>query len=54
MKPTLAYHPIIHKKVDELLVKGAIEPSTSSAGFSSNIFVVSKHTGGLQPILNLK
>ena len=40
--------------MDELLAKCAIEPSTSSADFYSNIFVFPKHTGGLQSILNLK
>ena len=32
----------------------AIEPSSGDAGFYSSMFVVPKHTGGLQPILNLK
>ena len=49
-----AYHPVIQKEVDELLTKGAIKPFSSDAGFSSSMFVVPKHTGGLQPILNLK
>ena len=49
-----AHHPVIQKEVDELLAKGAIEPSSGGAGFYSNVFVVPKHTGGLQPILNLK
>ena len=40
--------------MDELLAKGAIEPSSDGAGFYSSMFVVPKHTGGLQPILNLK
>ena len=40
--------------MDELLAKGAIEPSPSGAGFYSSMFVVPKHTGGPQPILNLK
>ena len=44
----------IQKEVDELLAKGAIEPSSGGAGFYSSVFVVPKHTGGLQPILNLK
>ena len=39
--------PVIQKEVEELLVKGAIEPSTSGVGFYSNVFVVPKHTGGL-------
>ena len=46
-----AHHPVIQKEVDELLAKGAIEPSSGGAGFYSNIFVVPKHTGGLCPIL---
>ena len=49
-----AHHPAIQKEVDELLAKGAIEPSLGGAGFYSSIFVVPKHTGGLHPILNLK
>ena len=49
-----AHHPVIQKEVDELLAKGAIEPSSGGAGFYSNMFVVPKLTGGLCPILNLK
>ena len=49
-----AHHTTIQKVVDELLAKGAIEPSSGGAGFYSSVFVVSKHTGGLQPILNLE
>ena len=40
--------------MDELLTKCAIEPSTGDAGFYSNVFVVPKCTGCLQPILSLK
>ena len=40
--------------MDELLAKGVIEPSSGGAGFYSSVFVVPKHTGGLQPILKLK
>ena len=40
--------------MDELLAKGVIEPSDSGAGFYSSVFVVPKHTGGLQPICNHK
>ena len=47
-------HPIIQKEVDELLAKGAIEPSYGGAGFYSSMFVVPKHIGGLWPILILK
>ena len=53
LKVATAYHPIIHKELDELLAKGAIEPSSRGAGFYSSVFVVPKHIGGLQPILNL-
>ena len=49
-----AHHPIIQKEVDELLAKGAIEPSSGHVGFYSSVFVVPKCTGGLWPILNLK
>ena len=49
-----AHHPVIQKEVDELLAKGAIELSSGGAGLYSSVFVVPKHTGGLQPILNLK
>ena len=54
VKATAAHHPVIQKEVDELLAKGAIEPSFVGAGFYSSMFVVPKHTGGLCPILNLK
>ena len=49
-----AHHPVIQKEVDELLAKGAIEPSSGGASFYSSVFVVPKCTGGLCPILNLK
>ena len=45
---------LFRKEVDELLAKGATEPSSDGAGFYSNVFVVPKRTGGLRPILNLK
>ena len=54
VKAAAAHHPIIQKEVDELLAKGVIEPSSGGAGFYSSMFVVPKHTGGLQPIPNLK
>ena len=54
VKAAAAHHPVIQKEVDELLAKGAIEPSSGGAGFYSSMFVVPKHTGGLRPILNLK
>ena len=54
VKAAAAHHPVIQKEVDELLAKGAIEPSSSGAGFYSSVFVVPKHTGSLCPILNVK
>ena len=54
VKVPAAHHPVIQKEVDELLAKGAIEPSSGGASFYSSVFVVPKHTGGLRPILNLK
>ena len=54
VKAATAHHPIIQKEVDELLVKGAIEPSSGGAGFYSSMFVVPENTGGLKPILNPK
>ena len=54
VKVAAAHHPVIQKEVDELLAKGAVEPSSGGAGFYSSMFVVPKHTGGLHPILNLK
>ena len=53
VKMAAAHHPIIQEE-HELLSEGAIEPSSSGAGFYSGVFVVPKHTGGLRPILNLK
>ena len=47
VKAAAAHHPVIQKEVDELLAKGAIEPSLGGAGFYSSMFVVPKHTGGL-------
>ena len=54
VKVVAAHHPVIQKEVDELLAKEATEASSSGAGFYSSVFVLSKHTGGLCPILNLK
>ena len=54
VKAAAAHHPVILKEVDELLAKGATEPSSGGAGLYSSMFVVPKHTGGLCPILNLK
>ena len=54
VKAAAAHHLVIQKEVDELLAKGAIEPSSGGASFYSSMFVVSKHTGGLHSILNLK
>ena len=47
VKAGAAHHPIIQKEADELLAKGAIEPSSGDAGFYSIVFVVPKHTDGL-------
>ena len=42
VKVPAAHHPVIQKEVDELLAKGAIEPSSGGAGFYSSVFVVPK------------
>ena len=47
VKVAAAHHPVIQKEVDQLLAKGAIEPSSGGGGFYSSMFVVPKHTGGL-------
>ena len=47
VKVATAHHPVIQREVDELLAKGAIEPSLGGADFYSSMFVVPKHTGGL-------
>ena len=44
MKAAAAQHSVIQKKLERLLVKDAIEPSTGGAGFKSNIFIVPMHT----------
>ena len=49
VKVAAAHHSVIQKEVDELLAKGAIEPSSGGAGFYSSMFVVPKCTGGLCP-----
>ena len=54
VKAAAAHHPIIQEKVDELLSKGAIIPSSGGAGFYSSVFVVPTCPGGLWPILDLK
>ena len=54
VKVAAVHHLIIQKKAEELLFKGAIEPSSGAAGFYSSVFVVSKCIGGLWPIFNLK
>ena len=51
VKVATAHYPVTQKEVDELLAKGAIEPSSGGTGFYSSVFVVPKCTGGLQPIL---
>ena len=40
IKATPAYHSIIQKEVDELLAKGAIEPSTGGSGVYSQHFLL--------------
>ena len=47
MKAVAAHHPISQKQVDELLAKGAIEPSSGDAAFYFSVFVVPTCTGGL-------
>ena len=54
VKVPAAHHPVLQKEVDELLAKGAIEPSSGGASFYSSKFVVPKCTEGFRPILNLK
>ena len=47
VKVAAAHHFVIQKEVDELLAKGAIEPSSGGAVFYSSVFVVPKCTGAL-------
>ena len=47
IKVAAAHHPVVQKEVDELLAKGAIEPSSGGTGSYSSMFVVPKCTGGL-------
>ena len=49
----MAPHPVIQKDIDELLPKDVTEPLIGGTGIYSNLYVVPKHTGGLQPIFNL-
>ena len=49
VKAAAAHRPVIQKEVDELLAKGAIEPSSGGADFYSRMFVVPKHTGAFVP-----
>ena len=51
---SLVDHPAIQQETDELLPKDTTESSTCGAGFYSNVFMVPKHRGGLQPIPSLK
>ena len=37
VEAAVVYHPIIQKEVDELLAKGAVEPSSGGAGFLSSM-----------------
>ena len=54
MRVAATHHLIIQKEVDEMHVKGGIELSPGGGSLYSSVFVVPKHTGGLQPLLNLK
>ena len=54
VKVAAAHHPIMQKKMDELLAEGTVEPSSGGAGFYSSMYVVLKCTHGHWPILNLK
>ena len=54
IKVAAIHNPFMQKEMDELLAQGAIEVSTGGARFYSIIFMVHKHTDGLQPVLNLK
>ena len=47
------HYSIFQNGLDELLAKGAIEPSPGGADFYLKVFVVPKHTGYLQPIKSL-
>ena len=47
VKAAAAHHPVIQKEDDQLLAKGAIEPSSGGAGLYSSVLVVPKCTGGL-------
>ena len=49
----MVHHPVIQKEVQELLAMGAIERAIGGAGFYSNVPMIPKHSGGLQPTLNL-
>ena len=40
VKVAAAHYRVIQREVDELLAKGAIEPSSGGAGFYSSVFVV--------------
>ena len=42
VKAAAAHYPVILKEVDELLAKGAIEPSSGDAGLYFSMFVVPK------------
>ena len=54
VKAATAHHSVIQKEVDELFVKGLIEPSTGGASFFSNVSVFPNGIGGLWHILNLR
>ena len=52
-KAALVHHSIIQKKMDDMFIDGAFEPSTCGAAFYTNLLVVPKHTGRLWLILNV-
>ena len=49
VKVPAAHHPVIQKEVDELLAKGAIEPSSGGARFYSSVFVDLSILGASDP-----
>ena len=49
VKVAAAHHPVIQKEVNELLAKGAIEPSSGGAGFFSSMFVELSILGAFNP-----
>ena len=45
---------VLDREVEDLLLKGAIEPTSPAGGFFSPIFAVPKKDGGWRPIINLR